>query len=92
AINHSQLKYNYKRLFAKFLLSSAEKFRIIKKWRLKMARLVTYKVYYRPVGAWRWRVLKDVLEDGIIDNTEVRFFINKKNPHPRSALIIRSFP
>lgn len=43
-----------------------------------MARLVSYKVFYRPLGAWRWRVLKDILEDGIIEGTEVRFFINKK--------------
>jgi hypothetical protein len=54
-----------------------------------MARLISYKVFYRPVGAWRWRVLKDIVEDGIIDNTEVRFFINKKRERielPSSAI------
>lgn len=43
-----------------------------------MAKLVSYKVYYRPLGSWRWRCLKDILEDGIIDGTEVRYFVNKK--------------
>lgn len=57
-----------------------------------MARMVAYKVYYRPVGSWRWRKLKDVLEDGIIEGTEIRFFITKSRERielPSSAIELK---
>jgi hypothetical protein len=36
-----------------------------------------YTVYYRKVGARRWRKLEKIQEDGIIPDTQIRFFINK---------------
>lgn len=57
-----------------------------------MAKLVSYKVYYRPVGSLFWRCLKDILEDGIIDGTEIRFFVNRKHERielPSSAIELR---
>ncbi len=57
-----------------------------------MAKLISYKVYYRPLGSWYWRVLKDVLEDGIIEGTEVRYFVNKKRERielPSSAIELK---
>ena len=40
-----------------------------------MARKITYKVYYRPVGSFFWRCLKNVMEDGLIPDSNNRFFI-----------------
>jgi hypothetical protein len=57
-----------------------------------MAKLVSYKVYYRPVGSRFWRCLKDVLEDGIIEGTEIRFFVNRKHERielPSSAIELK---
>jgi len=57
-----------------------------------MAKLVAYKVYYRPVGSIFWRCLKGVLEDGIIEGTEIRFFINRKDERielPSSAIELK---
>lgn len=57
-----------------------------------MAKLVSYKVYYRPVGSRFWRCLKDVLEDGLIDGTEIRFFVNRKHERielPSSAIELK---
>ena len=39
-----------------------------------MARKIQYKVYYRPIGSFFWRCLKNVYEDGLIPNTNNRFF------------------
>jgi hypothetical protein len=82
-------------LFANFLLSNREKVCIIKQWRIFMAKLVSYKVYYRPVGSRFWRCLKDILEDGIIDGTEIRFFVNRKDERielPCSAIELKFSP
>ena len=57
-----------------------------------MAKLVSYKVYYRPVGSRFWRCLKDVLEDGLIEGTEIRFFVNRKHERielPSSAIELK---
>ena len=60
-----------------------------------MAKLVSYKVYYRPVGSRFWRCLKDILEDGIIDGTEIRFFVNRKDERielPCAAIELKFSP
>lgn len=57
-----------------------------------MAKIVAYKVFYRPVGSRFWRCLKDVLEDGIIDGTEIRFFVNRNRERielPSSAIELK---
>ena len=57
-----------------------------------MAKLISYKVYYRPVGSRFWRCLKGVLEDGIIEGTEIRFFVNRKDERielPSSAIELK---
>jgi hypothetical protein len=57
-----------------------------------MARLISYKVYYRPLNSWYWRILKDVIEDGFIEGTEIRYFVNKKRERielPCSAIELK---
>lgn len=43
-----------------------------------MARAVKYHVKYRRHGSFFWKHLKNILEDGFVDNTNVRFFVNDK--------------
>jgi hypothetical protein len=43
-----------------------------------MARAIKYQVKYRRHGSFFWKRLKNILEDGFVDNTNIRFFINDK--------------
>lgn len=44
-----------------------------------MAKTIYYQVKYKPHGLLRWRHIKNVREDGIIEGTTIRFFINDKD-------------
>jgi len=43
-----------------------------------MRKILTYEIKYKPYNCLFWRRIKDVLEDGIIENTTIRFFTNIK--------------
>jgi hypothetical protein len=51
-----------------------------------MAKAVKYQVKYRPHRSFFWRRIKNVLEDGLIEDTNVRFFINDKQERIELAL------
>ena len=51
-----------------------------------MAKAIKYQVKYRPHRSFFWRKIKNVLEDGVIDDTNVRFFINDKQERIELAL------
>ena len=51
-----------------------------------MAKAIKYQVQYRPHRSFFWRKIKNVLEDGVIDDTNVRFFINDKQERIELAL------
>lgn len=51
-----------------------------------MAKAVKYQVKYRPHRSFFWRRIKNVLEDGMIEGTNVRFFINDKQERIELAL------
>jgi len=51
-----------------------------------MAKAIKYQVKYRPHRSFFWRKIKNVLEDGLIDGTNVRFFINDKQERIELAL------
>jgi len=51
-----------------------------------MAKAIKYQVKYRPHRSFFWRKIKNVLEDGLIDDTNVRFFINDKQERIELAL------
>lgn len=51
-----------------------------------MARAVKYQVKYRPHRSFFWRRIKDVLEDGMIEGTNIRFFVNDKQERIELAL------
>ncbi len=39
---------------------------------------ITYTVGYKKVGGLIWETLDKIVEDGIIPNTQTRFFLNEK--------------
>jgi len=51
-----------------------------------MAKAIKYQVKYRPHRSFFWRHIKNVQEDGIIEGTSVRFFINDKGERIELAL------
>ena len=51
-----------------------------------MAKAIKYQVKYRPHRSFFWCKIKNVLEDGVIDDTNVRFFINDKQERIELAL------
>jgi len=51
-----------------------------------MAKAIKYQVKYRPHRSFFWRKIKNVLEDGVIDDTNVRFFVNDKQERIELAL------
>lgn len=51
-----------------------------------MAKAIKYQVKYRPHRSFFWRKIKNVLEDGLIDGTNVRFFVNDKQERIELAL------
>jgi hypothetical protein len=51
-----------------------------------MAKAIKYQVKYRPHRSFFWRKIKNVLEDGLIDATNVRFFVNDKQERIELAL------
>lgn len=40
---------------------------------------MTYSVKYKPVGSWRYRTIKGVTGDGLIEQTRQRWFVTEQD-------------
>jgi hypothetical protein len=59
-----------------------------------MAKRIAYKVSYKRVGSWLWKT-RFIYEDGIIEGTDIRFFVDTKERRwevPLSQIELRFSP